>query len=158
MNWTWDLSVLYRDFSDENIQQDFQALKTLTEETASLLHGDAKEALEKCADAFEEISRLSGKLFNFASLVLSCDAENEEAQMLMDQLMRFSVQISLLNSAYVRFLGKIENLEEIIASSEKLQKIAPKVKDKDFEDFVLKACEHYYKYLQRQRSRDRDAR
>lgn len=41
---------------------------------------------------------------------------------------------------------------------EKLQKIAPKIKDKDFEDFVLKACEHYYKYLQKQRSRDRDAR
>ena len=37
---------------------------------------------------------------------------------------------------------------------EKLQKIAPKVKDKDFEDFVLKACEHYYRYLQRQRNRD----
>ena len=41
---------------------------------------------------------------------------------------------------------------------EKLQKVAPKVKDKDFEDFVLKACEHYYKYLQRQRNKDRDAR
>ena len=39
-------------------------------------------------------------------------------------------------------------------SMEKLQKVAPKVKDKDFEDFVLKACEHYYKYLQRQRNRD----
>ena len=37
---------------------------------------------------------------------------------------------------------------------EKLQKIAPKVKDKDFEDFVLKACEHYYRYLLRQRDRD----
>ena len=37
---------------------------------------------------------------------------------------------------------------------EKLQKVAPKVKDKDFEDFVLKACEHYYRYLQRQRNRD----
>ena len=37
---------------------------------------------------------------------------------------------------------------------EKLQKIAPKVKDKDFEDFVIKACEHYYRYLQRQRNRD----
>lgn len=37
---------------------------------------------------------------------------------------------------------------------EKLQKIAPKVEDKDFEDFVLKACEHYYRYLQRQRNRD----
>ncbi|MEE1064879.1 MAG: ParB/RepB/Spo0J family partition protein [Acutalibacteraceae bacterium] len=39
-------------------------------------------------------------------------------------------------------------------SMEKLQKVAPKVKDKDFEDFVLKACDHYYKYLQRQRNRD----
>ena len=41
-------------------------------------------------------------------------------------------------------------------SMEKLQKVAPKVKDKDFENFVLRACEHYYRYLQRQR--DRDAR
>lgn len=64
----------------------------------------------------------------------------------------------------------IESIENTLASEkpnqkpmckvpiEKLQKIAPKVKDKDFEDFVLKACEHYYKYLQRQRNRDRDAR
>ena len=39
-------------------------------------------------------------------------------------------------------------------SMEKLQKVAPKVKDKDFEDFVLKACEHYYRYLLRQKDRD----
>ena len=39
---------------------------------------------------------------------------------------------------------------------ERLQAVAPKVKDKEFEDFILKACAHYYKYLQRQR--DRDAR
>ena len=64
----------------------------------------------------------------------------------------------------------VESMENTLASEkpnqkpmckvpiEKLQKIAPKVKDKDFEDFVIKACEHYYKYLQRQRSRDRDAR
>ncbi len=39
-------------------------------------------------------------------------------------------------------------------SMERLQKVAPKVKDKDFEDFVLKACEHYYRYLLRQSDRD----
>ena len=39
-------------------------------------------------------------------------------------------------------------------SMERLQKVAPKVKDKDFEDFVLKACEHYYRFLLRQRDRD----
>ena len=124
MDWTWDLSVLYRDFEDERINEDFQLLKSLVETTSACLQGNAREALEKCADCFEEISCLSGKLFNFASLTLSCDAEHEQAQKLMDQLMRFSVQLSLLNSAYIRFLGKVENLEEIIAQSEKLQKIA----------------------------------
>ena len=39
-------------------------------------------------------------------------------------------------------------------SMERLQKVAPKVKDKDLEDFVMKACEHYYRYLQLQRNRD----
>ncbi len=39
-------------------------------------------------------------------------------------------------------------------SMERLQKVAPKVKNKDFEDFVIKACEHYYRYLLRQRDRD----
>lgn len=39
-------------------------------------------------------------------------------------------------------------------SMEKLQKVAPKIKDKDFENFVLKACEHYYRYLLRQRDWD----
>lgn len=37
---------------------------------------------------------------------------------------------------------------------ERLQQIAPKIKDKEFENFVLKACEYYYKALQRQRNRD----
>lgn len=39
-------------------------------------------------------------------------------------------------------------------SMEKLQKVAPKVKESDLENFVMKACEHYYRYLQRQRNRD----
>ena len=41
-------------------------------------------------------------------------------------------------------------------SVERLQKVAPKVKESDLENFVMKACEHYYRYLMR--SRDRDVR
>ena len=59
-----------------------------------------------------------------------------------------------------------ENIGEILAEekanqkpmikmpAEKIQKIAPKIKEKDLEDFILKSCEHYYRYLQRQRNRD----
>ncbi len=39
-------------------------------------------------------------------------------------------------------------------SVERLQKVAPKVKESDLENFVMKACEHYYRYLLRQRDRD----
>ena len=39
-------------------------------------------------------------------------------------------------------------------SVERLQKVAPKVKESDLENFVMKACEYYYRYLQRQRNRD----
>lgn len=39
-------------------------------------------------------------------------------------------------------------------SVERLQKVAPKIKESDLENFVMKACEYYYRYLQRQRNRD----
>ena len=39
---------------------------------------------------------------------------------------------------------------------EKIQKIAPKIRENDLEDFILKSCEYYYRHLMR--SRDRDAR
>ena len=39
-------------------------------------------------------------------------------------------------------------------SVERLHKVAPKVKESDLENFVMKACEHYYRYLLRQRDRD----
>ncbi len=39
---------------------------------------------------------------------------------------------------------------------ERLKKVAPKIRDRDFENFVIKACEYYYRVLQR--NRDRGAR
>ena len=37
---------------------------------------------------------------------------------------------------------------------EKLQAVAPKIKEKDFEAFVLEACQRHYKYLQKQKMKD----
>lgn len=39
---------------------------------------------------------------------------------------------------------------------ERLKKVAPKIREKDFEDFVIKSCAYYYRVLQRRK--DRDAR
>lgn len=124
MDWTWDLSVLYRDFDDPKIEEDFAALKAISENAKNMMTGDPKTALENMTDAFEEISRLSSSLGSFANLTLATDATHRAAQQMMDRLMVFSVQLSLLSSAFTRYVGGIENLEEIIAGSEKLQKVA----------------------------------
>ncbi len=36
---------------------------------------------------------------------------------------------------------------------ERLKRVAPKIRDKDFEDFVIKSCAYYYRVLQRQKDR-----
>ena len=41
---------------------------------------------------------------------------------------------------------------------EQVQKFCPRANKQQLEDYVIKACEYYNKALQRQRSRDRDAR
>ena len=37
---------------------------------------------------------------------------------------------------------------------DKLREVAPKIKDNEFEAFVLKACDHYYKYQQKQKRQE----
>ena len=125
MDWTWDLSVLYKDFNDPQIERDFDRLKTLCAEAKELFQKDldTKTLLETCMDQKEEISRLMASLGEFAGLTLATEAQNEQAQQLMDKLEMFSVQLELLSSELVRCIGGVEDLEKLIAESEKLQKV-----------------------------------
>ena len=50
---------------------------------------------------------------------------------------------------------KANQRETVKIPTEKLRKFAPNANPHQLEDFVLKACEHYRKYLIRQRDRDR---
>ena len=127
MDWTWDLTVLYKDFDDPKIEQDFNQLKALCEtakEQMARTDLSQREMLETCVAQSEEISRLMSGLGEFASLTLATEAQNEQAQQLMDQLEMFSVQLDLLNSDLVRFIGGVEDLEKLISESEALQKVA----------------------------------
>ena len=101
MDWTWDLTVLYKDFDDPKIEADFDRLKELCKEAEDTLKRedlDARTMLETCALQQEELSRLSASLGEFAYLTLATDATNEKAQNLMDRLEIFSVQLELLTS------------------------------------------------------------
>lgn len=124
MDYTWDLTVLYHDFDDPAIERDFARAQELAAKAQGLLQGDALGALEGMTDAMEDLQRITAALGSFASLTLAADATNERAQQLMDKLMQFSVKISLLSSAFTRYIGELGDLDALIARSEKLQAVA----------------------------------
>ena len=140
MDWTWDLTVLYKDFDDPKIERDFDALKKLCEEAqAAFKNKDQapRAFLEESVGRSEEISRLFSALTSFASLTLAADASNEKAQKLIDQLEMFSVQLSLLSSALERYIGGVDNLEALIAESSVLQSV----------DFFLRQSKEHASHL-----------
>jgi len=123
---TWDLSFLYNGFEDEAYLSDLAKWPEMIAEQKALLDSDIPtlEKLEKLMDASEAMSALVDRLYGFTSLTLATDASNGIAQLYEDKLAVIANDASLVDSAITRFVGSIDNLEELIAASEKLQAVA----------------------------------
>ncbi len=123
---TWDLSFLYKGFEDEAFLKDFAKYPEMIAEFASLLKADMgdQEKLEKLVALDELLCALADRLYSFIGLTLATDAGNGVAQQYEDKLAVVGNERGLAYSAFIRFVGGIENLEEIIAASESLQKVA----------------------------------
>lgn len=129
MDHTWDLSVLYKGFNDEAIAQDIQRMNETADRLEAVLSASSDvsaqtvKILEAATDCNEQLSALLEKLFSYASLVLSCDATNSDAQKMMDSLEMMVVRLQLISSEMDRFVGRIPDLDDVIAKSEKLKRV-----------------------------------
>ncbi|MBQ9196036.1 MAG: M3 family oligoendopeptidase [Clostridia bacterium] len=127
MNGNWDLAVFYNGFDDPRIENDFARVNELLPKAREALDSGepAAAVMERMADLEEELHLILGKLGSFANLTLATDAANAPAMQLMDRVMQLSVPVSMLSSAYSRYLGAMDakELEDAIASSEKLQAV-----------------------------------
>lgn len=129
MDYTWDLSVLYRDFDDPKIESDFSSLKEKCAALQALCREavqqrpDARTTLEALCDGVEEIHALMDPLTSFASLTLATEATHDRAQQLMDRLETFSVELSLLSSDITRYIGSLPDVEALIQKSDKLKAV-----------------------------------
>ena len=123
---TWDLSFLYKGFEDENYLADLAKWPEMIAEQKALLDSDlpVQEKLEQLMDMSEAQSALVDRLYGFTSLTLATDANNGTAQQYEDKLALIANDASLVDSAITRYVGSIDNLEDIIAASEKLQQVA----------------------------------
>ena len=127
MNDRWDLSYLYKGFEDEAFQNDLKSLPQEVERLQALIADESIPALEKLERYQEEDDRLSAKvdaLMNITMCTLAVDATNAEACAADDQLMSAFTSLEMLSSAFTRFVAGLDNLEELIASSPKLQAVA----------------------------------
>lgn len=118
----WDLSILYKDFSDPAFQKDMALIPQATEKLTALVESGLppKELLEQAVDLTEGVSAVTERLSSFTALTLAVDAHNGPAAQAMDQLMNLSIGMQVAFSALTRYVGSVEALDAIIASSEKL--------------------------------------
>ena len=124
-NGYWDLSFLYKGFDDPQLQADIAAIPGMLDELRGILASDADDQskIEKLMDAQEALSARMDRL-SYIFLVLSVDATNATAAQYDDRLSLLFNDVRLVSSAVSRYIGNLPNLEELIASSEKLQAVA----------------------------------
>jgi len=139
MDGKWDLSYLYESFEDERFLADLARLPEMIQAQKAILE-DASltdvAKLEKLADSEEELNALGDRVGSFIFLTISVDAGNTTAYMYGDKFDLIMNEASLVESAITRYVGSVANLEEIIASSARLQPIAFALKE------MVQRCQH----------------
>lgn len=119
MNWDWDLSYLYQSFEDPAFAADLAALPELNAQLAEAIKTElpAKEKLEKLVKLDNTLSSKLDQLFSYCQLTLSVDATNITAGQYLDKLEMLFNDVNLTESAMTRYIGSVEHLDEVIASS-----------------------------------------
>ena len=123
----WDLTRLYRSFSDPAFSADMTAAEQLTEKIAGMFAAPKSDALEQLKDlitAFNSLQALTARLRSLVSLTLAAEAENEEALAMNDKMQSFFVRMRQQYSAFNRYVGSLENLDELIEKDDLIREHA----------------------------------
>ena len=137
----WDLSILYEGFDDEKMKADIDALAKAIDESNALAAISAeiphKDLLHRYIDLCEIMSELAQKLFAYANLVYSTDTANSQAAAMTGKLQAMLSSVSAADTVVKQTIGKMEDLEELIAGDNTLGSYA----------FFLREIKEENKYL-----------
>ena len=121
------MSKLYTSFDSAEFKSDIDRVKEVVKdsvkwaETELADNTNAKEKLKKTIEIAKELTTLYRKLGSFAQLTLSTDATNETALGMMDRLEHMMIDAQILFSKVTRFVGGIDNLQELIDTNDELK-------------------------------------
>ena len=122
----WDLSFMYEGFDDPKMAADLESVPGLIESAKAALDAGLppKEKLEGLYDAMNNLERTLERLGQYAWMTLAVDALNPQAAQIAGKVEVLGNDANLILSALKRYIGSLENLDEVIASSEKLSEVA----------------------------------
>lgn len=127
MSMRWSLNELYPSFDSEEFVSDFKKCDTKIKEinlfAESNLHknNNAKEKIEKYILLQNEFGDLFSRLYDYASLTLSVDTKNKKALGVVEKLEGKMPNLTGSRILFERWLSSIDNLPELIHSSELLK-------------------------------------
>ena len=123
---TWDLSIFYEGFDDPNLRKDVDEIRALAASADALVAREepALEKLEAILDLEEKLHTLTERAMGYTALTLEADNTHADALRWMDELSMLMVDVELAFSRFTRYLGEVENLDELIAQSSRLSENA----------------------------------
>ena len=122
---SWDLTPVYKNLKDPQIEQDLNALETLLFEIDNLNIGLDNEKSERAKTIFakiEEATELFSNLSTYSSCLLSVDSGDEAAQTLSGRLQRYRQQLGTYSKPLHQFEMLADESElEAYLSGEKVE-------------------------------------
>jgi len=126
MNSNWNLDKLYKGFDDPNFSTDFKELPAVVTELVDFAKDNfasTENTGEKLATYIQKMQAFSAyyNILRFCSLTTSTDSENQEALKYMSQAQLILSEGVVASTLFTEFVGKIDDLEAIIAASDLLK-------------------------------------
>ncbi|MFX0558948.1 M3 family oligoendopeptidase [Tepidibacillus infernus] len=127
MKMRWSLDALYPSFDSDAFKQDLtkctegiRQIKKWTKINLSNQEEPVKK-LEKYITTQNDFLHLYSRLHSFAQLTLSVEAKNEKALKTLEKLETMSTELAEPTVQFQKWLGSLNNLDQLISSSEILK-------------------------------------
>lgn len=144
LNMSWDLSQLYSSFQGEDFISGMKALDDKINEINNWAKNnlntteDAVRKMEEYLNLNREYTSLLGRLSSFSRLTLSANAKNSEAKKASVVLKQKETLTKNVQVVFIKWLGKLENIDEIINASKELKNHEFIIKELDSKnDYML---------------------
>lgn len=123
MDLQWSLKELYPSFESEEFRRDLAACDATIANLQAWADGnlgtadDAGRKLEECLQQFIELHKTYNRLFSYGRLSRAANAKDEQAAQTVEKMQRYGSVIRVVGAKFEKWVGRLTNLEELLAAS-----------------------------------------